>query len=168
MSVALHLNALSEEDCMAALMRCCGSALWARKMCASRPFTDAESVFKQADELWSQMTKADILEAFLHHPQIGANVESLRKKFQQTAAWSESEQASVSHASEDTLSRLAKGNAEYKARYGYIFIVCATGKSAAEMLALLTARKDNAPEIELKLAAAEQSKITKLRLEKLA
>ena len=114
------------------------------------------------------MDFSDILEAFSHHPKIGANIETLRAKFQQTAGWSASEQASVSQASDAVLQALAQGNIDYEAKFGYIFIVCATGKSAAEMLNLLQARLVNTPADEIKLAAAEQAKITRIRLEKLS
>ena len=113
------------------------------------------------------MDSADILEAFEHHPRIGADIEALRKKFAATASLSESEQASVVHASEQTLVALRDGNREYEQRYGHIFIVCATGKSAEEMLEFLHARMDNEPENELRIAAAEQAKITQIRLEKI-
>jgi 2-oxo-4-hydroxy-4-carboxy-5-ureidoimidazoline decarboxylase len=108
------------------------------------------------------------VEAFAHHPQIGASLDTLRAKFQQTAAWSSSEQAQVGHADEDTLLALRDENAAYLARFGFIFIVCATGKSARELLDLLRVRMGNEVEHEVLVAAAEQAKITKLRLEKIA
>ena len=112
------------------------------------------------------MLPADWLEAFAAHPRIG-DLDALRKKFASTANWCAGEQAGVAAADEAVLTALADGNRAYEARFGYIFIVCATGKSAAEMLAILTARLANDPEVELKVATAEQAKITRLRLEKL-
>ncbi len=112
------------------------------------------------------MERVDILEAFSHHPRIG-DVDSLRKKFATTADWATSEQSGAQAASEAVLRDLAQGNRDYEARFGHIFIVCATGKSAAEMLALLRARIDHAPDVELRIAAAEQEKIAHLRLDKL-
>lgn len=113
------------------------------------------------------MQRADLLEAFSHHPQIGADLESLRKKFAATATWSAGEQSAINTADEMTLLGLVEWNRDYLAKFGYIFIVCATGKSAAEMLALLRARLPNDLEAELNIAAAEQAKILHLRLDKL-
>jgi len=120
-----------------------------------------------ADEVWNALGKEDFLEAFTHHPQIGASKEHLRTKFQSTASWSSGEQAGVSQASEDVLDRLVDGNKAYLDRFGYIFIVCATGKSAEEMAELLEQRLPNEPDVELRVAAQEQAKITHIRLEKL-
>lgn len=146
---------------------CCGSTRWAREMAARRPFDSAQDLLSTADDVWETMGRDDILEAFSHHPQIGADIDELRKKFADTAAWSASEQSSVGGASDEVLERLRDLNQDYLDRFGYIFIVCATGKSAPEMLELLEQRIDNHPEDELDIAAAEQAKITKLRLEKM-
>jgi 2-oxo-4-hydroxy-4-carboxy-5-ureidoimidazoline decarboxylase len=132
------------------------------------PPQDDEALLALADEVWAQMGREDYLEAFTHHPQIGASPEALRARFASTSTWSAGEQAGVQAASEEIIERLAEGNALYLKRFGYIFIVCATGKSAAEMLALLEERLPNEPEEELLIAAAEQAKITKIRLNKLA
>jgi 2-oxo-4-hydroxy-4-carboxy-5-ureidoimidazoline decarboxylase len=113
------------------------------------------------------MERADILEAFSHHPEIGGDLDALRARFPTTAAWSTSEQSAVTDADRETLEALRDGNAAYRERFGHLFIVCATGKSAQEMLALLRARLANDPEAELRVAAAEQARITRLRLEKL-
>ena len=120
-----------------------------------------------ADTIWWDLGDGDWLEAFTHHPRIGADVAKLRERFAATASWSEGEQAAVGQASEEVLQALAEANVAYEARYGYLFIVCATGKSAAEMLAILQERMDNPPANELRIAAGEQAKITHLRLEKL-
>src|SRR5262249_25549324 len=109
----------------------------------------------------------DVLEAFEHHPRIGADLAALREKFGSTATLAASEQASVARASEATLVALRDANVRYEAKFGHIFIVCATGKSADERLAILRSRLDNDPETELRIAAGEQAKITRLRLEKL-
>jgi len=161
-----RLNSLSDEAAFDALQRCCGATAWAQGMLARRPFTDADQLMQAAEELWAGMTPHDILEAFQHHPRIG-DVESLRKKFASTAAWASGEQAGVNQASEAVLQALAEGNRAYEARFGYIFIVCATGKSAAEMLEILQSRLPNPPALELRIAAGEQAKITRIRLEKL-
>ena len=108
----------------------------------------------------------DYLEAFEGHPRIG-DVESLAKKYANTKGWAGGEQKGLESADREVLQRLAKGNADYEAKFGHIFIVCATGKSAAEMLALLEARMPNDPKTEVMVAAEEQNKITRLRLKKL-
>ena len=135
-------------------------------MAARRPFSDAAQLLQAAEDIWWNLSDRDWLEAFSHHPKIG-NVDNLRKKFASTASWSEGEQKGVNRASEKTLEQLAKGNNDYESKYGYIFIVCASGKSAEEMLAILQQRLHNKPAEELKIAAGEQSKITAIRLEKL-
>lgn len=167
MSLSEYLNTLPEAEAFAALQRCCGATAWVQRMLESRPFASDEAVFEAAEGCWANMTRDDILEAFSHHPKIGANVETLRAKFQTTAGWSASEQASVSQASDAILHELAEANITYESKFGYIFIVCATGKSALEMLIILKARLVNSPESEIHLAAAEQAKITRIRLEKL-
>lgn len=162
-----YLNSLSQKERQEAFLRCCGSTRWVSGMCHAFPFSTDEELHHKADEVWNALNKEDFLEAFTHHPQIGASKEHLRKKFQSTASWSSGEQAGVSKASEDILDRLVHGNKAYLERFGYIFIVCATGKSAKEMVELLEQRLPNEPEIELRIAAQEQAKITHIRLEKL-
>lgn len=130
------------------------------------PFQNKEELLAAAEEVWFKLLPNDWLEAFAHHPKIG-DLNSLRAKFASTRQWAEGEQASVSTASEEVLRALAEGNAAYERKFGYIFIVCATGKSAEEMLAILQARLPNEHATELFLAAVEQSKITRIRLEKL-
>ena len=159
------LNALTQEDACELLAQSCGSSRWVQAMVEGRPYQDMEALQQRAQTVWGTMERSDILEAFDHHPRIGADIQALRKKFATTASLSESEQASVAHASEETLLALRDGNKKYEARYGHIFIVCATGKSAQEMLELLEARMDNEPDEELRIAAAEQAKITQIRLE---
>jgi 2-oxo-4-hydroxy-4-carboxy-5-ureidoimidazoline decarboxylase len=160
------LNHLDEVEARGALLRCCGSARWAERMAARRPFADASELHHAAEGVWRSLEREDWLEAFRAHPRIG-NVEALRLKFATTAAWSEAEQAGVAGAAEETLQALAEGDRRYEARFGYLFIVCATGKSAAEMLALLEQRLTHEPAQELRIAAAEQEKITLLRLQRL-
>ncbi|HEY6879206.1 MAG TPA: 2-oxo-4-hydroxy-4-carboxy-5-ureidoimidazoline decarboxylase [Polyangiales bacterium] len=162
------LNALSEADARAQLTRCCGAQRWVAGMLARRPFSSAPALHQAADEVWSALDTADYLEAFAHHPQIGESLDALRAKFAATASWSQGEQTAVAHADDATLLALREENAAYRRRFGHIFIVCATGKSAAEMLALLRGRIHNEAAQELAIAAAEQAKITHLRLEKLA
>jgi 2-oxo-4-hydroxy-4-carboxy-5-ureidoimidazoline decarboxylase len=157
------INAMSEVQAHVALLTCCGAARWAQQMMQRRPFADGASVLAAAQEIWWNLASTDWQEAFAAHPRIG-DLKTLRSKFAATAA----EQAGVAHAAEATLQALAEANHAYEARFGYIFIVCATGKSADEMLALLRQRLGNNREEELRIAAAEQEKITRIRLERLA
>lgn len=135
-------------------------------MIERRPFKDAGHLFALAEETWNSLGSQDWKEAFSHHPKIG-DVHALREKFASTAAWASGEQSGVKSASDETLRRLAEGNAEYERKFGYIFIVCATGKSAEEMLEMLESRLTHPAERELNIATAEQAKITRIRLEKL-
>lgn len=160
------LDDLSEDMARAELRRCCGSELWVRGMLARRPWGSKAGLLAAADSAWTPTKEADWLEAFSHHPRIGGK-DALREKFAATKDWSRGEQSAVSAADEATLDALARGNADYEAKFGFIFIVCATGKTAAEMLALLDARLPNDRRTELLNAAHEQAKITKIRLEKL-
>ena len=155
------------ETRKATLFRCCGSTSWADRMADSAPFSSRNDLHHVAIQIWNSLEKEDYLEAFKAHPQIGASVEELRKKFQQTSDWSSGEQSGMQSASEETIQALKVANAQYLEQFGYIFIVCATGKSAEEMLAIIQARLLNDPEKELLIAAKEQEKITTIRLEKL-
>ena len=165
--VVSALNSLDETAASEALSRCCGATRWVSAMVAARPFSSRTHLLGVAEEIWWRLEGKDWQEAFSHHPKIGADVERLREKFAATAAWSEGEQAGVGVASDETLNKLARGNTDYESRYGWIFIVCASGKSADEMLALLGERMENDPVDEQRVAAGEQAKITRLRLEKL-
>ena len=169
-SLVHYLSSLSEAERTETLHRCCGSTRWSHELSIriSIEIPDSiERLFMLSEEIWSSMDKVDYLEAFSHHPQIGADPDKLRERFQKTHTWSANEQSGMSGASESTIMRLAQGNTDYLDKFGYIFIVCATGKSADEMLALLEARLPNDPIDELKNAAAQQAKITRLRMEKL-
>lgn len=159
------INSLNEQEARAAFMKCCGASRWADAMAQARPFTDRVALNEMASSIWSGMDRKDILEAFDHHPRIGADLNELRKKFSLTASLSESEQSSVVDAAQETLVALRDGNRAYEARYDHIFIVCATGKNAAEMLSILESRMNNDVDTELRIAAGEQGKITQLRLE---
>jgi 2-oxo-4-hydroxy-4-carboxy-5-ureidoimidazoline decarboxylase len=163
----VRLNALSLDEATEALARCCSATRWVEAMLARLPFASRAELFAAAAEVWARMSPDDIREAFAHHPEIGGDLAELRQKFAATADWASAEQGATARASEATLIALRNGNQAYRARFGYSFIVCATGKSADEMRALLEARLGNAPELELGIAAAEQAQITRLRLEKL-
>ena len=161
-----QLNRLGDAAARAAFERCCGAGRWVARMCDARPYGDRAALAAAAERAFEGLERADWLEAFAHHPRIG-DVASLRARYASTAAWAGEEQRGAAAASDDTLEALADGNRAYEQRFGYIFIVCATGKSADEMLTLLRARMPNPPEREIRVAAEEQMKITRLRLEKL-
>ncbi len=139
----------------AELRACCGSSEWVRRMMAARPLTDA---FASAEEIWSSLDNTAWLEAFAAHPRIGER---------KAAGWALQEQSGTASAGNETLTALAETNREYEKKFGFIYIVCATGKSAEEMLAIARERLANEREQELRNAAEEQLKITKLRMTKL-
>ena len=158
----LVLNGLSGEDARRALTRCCGASRWVAGMLARRPFPSAAALYAGADEVWTSLARADFLEAFSHHPQIGGEGGAPA-----TATWSRQEQAAVSDADDRTRIALRAGNLAYLRRFGFIYIVCASGKSGEEMLAMLEQRLGHDDARELEVAAGEQARITRLRLEKL-
>lgn len=160
------LNGMAVDAAAEAFRRCCGSERWALGMVAGRPYADAEALYEAADRIWADLAREDWLEAFAQHPRIG-DLDSLKAKYANTKLWAEGEQAGAADASLSVLEALAKGNQQYEARFGYLFIVCATGKRADEMHAILEARLPNDPEREIRVAAEEQRKITRIRLEKL-
>jgi 2-oxo-4-hydroxy-4-carboxy-5-ureidoimidazoline decarboxylase len=165
--MTLHeLNTLPAPQLKEELMKCCGSSAWVNKMLPFFPADDLVELLEDAEEQWYLCNEEDWKEAFVHHPKIG-DVESLKKKFASTAKWASGEQSGVNTASQKTIEALAEGNKQYENKFGYIFIVCATGKSAEDMLAILQSRLPNNPNEEIEIAADEQNKITKLRLEKL-
>jgi OHCU decarboxylase len=159
------LNRLSMEEARAALLACCGSTRWASEVAALRPFWDVGQLLNIGGRVWRELPREDWLEAFRAHPKIGER-RAERETGAEARAWSEGEQSGAREASNETLDELAKANREYEERFGFIFIVCATGKTAGEMLALLRGRLDNDPEAELSVAAGEQWRITELRLRK--
>ena len=161
-----ELNELNGSVAREELMRCCHSSRWADFVLARRPFCSFTDLLRVADEGFAILERNDWLEAFSAHPKIG-DIDSLRAKYSSTLDWSKGEQSGVDAAQEAVLEGLSRGNEEYEKRFGHIFIVCATGKSAAQMLEILQSRINSDPAEELKSAAHEQSKITKIRLEKL-
>ena len=154
-----QLNSMSAETVREALLSCCGSEAWVADMIARRPFIDDASLHAQADEVWWQLAERDWLEAFSKHPKIGERRDS--------AKWSAVEQSGMAQTSADAVESMYRRNIEYMDKFGWIFIVCATGKSAAEMIAILEERLGNDPAAEVSVAAGEQAKITHLRLTKL-
>ena len=169
MSLSLaQFNALSPAEALSKLLTCCTSSNWAHNVAAARPFKDIDDLLASSDKAWqqAQTQEANLLEAFDGHPQIG-NVDSLKEKYRNTQDSAAHEQSGANNADMDVIEALAKGNQEYLAKFGFIFIVFATGKSAQEMLDLLLTRLPNDRATELLNAATEQNKITRLRLQKL-
>ncbi len=159
------INQLSTQQATEFFMQCCTTESWVNRLVNSRPFTGNEQIKSKADELWKNLDEADYLQAFEGHPKIG-DVNSLRKKYANTKKLASGEQQSVNEASEMVLLELSKGNDDYQAKFGFIFIVCATGKSAEQMLGLLQKRLVNDRATELVNAIEEQRKIFQIRLDK--
>ena len=161
-----ELNELPMRERTEKFSQCCAAPKWWQAMAEKAPFANTAEILAAADAIWAQCQEADFLEAFLAHPKIG-DVDSLAKKFASTKTWAGNEQALVNQADMRIIEALAKGNNDYFDKFGFIFIVFATGKTAEQMLDLLVARLPNPREQELHIAAAEQHKITRLRIEKL-
>jgi allantoicase len=161
-----NLNKLSNKTAASSLLDCCGSSEWVRRMLARRPFGSAQEVYDSAAQIWNELTPDDWLEAFRHHPRIGEK-KAARRQSREAKAWSATEQSGIESASDIAKAALIESNREYEEKFGYIFIVCASGKTTDEILVLLRQRSTNDPSAELTIAAQEQQKITQLRLEKL-
>jgi OHCU decarboxylase len=160
------LNELPAEEARNELRKCCGATRWTEAVEQSRPYRNLEELIARANEIWWSLTAPDWLEAFHSHPKIGEK-KSAEPVAAQSQQWSSQEQRGVQNATPDAVEKLARLNREYEEKFGFIFIVCATGKSSDEILALLEQRLQNEPAAELPIAAAEQAKITELRLRKL-
>jgi allantoicase len=160
------LNSLTAEDAATELRQCCGSRRWTEQMSSDRPYSSLEALLTHADQVWWALTPDDWLEAFRSHPKIGEK-KAGNKVSAQSQQWSGQEQAGVTSASQQTVDSLAELNLAYEQKFGFIFIICATGKTSEEMLAALKERLQHDSDTELRLAAAEQAKIIELRLKKL-
>jgi OHCU decarboxylase len=156
---------MSESDAADALRSCCGSSKWVNEMLSRRPFDSAGELSSAADEAWDATGPNDWHEAFSHHPRIGERTAATAQSAR-ASSWSSAEQRGVQAADNSIQAQLAQVNHEYEHRFGHIYIVCATGKSAEEMLAIARERLSNDPDTELRIAAEEQRKIMHLRLEK--
>ena len=159
-----EFNTLPAAEVEPLLTDCCGSSRWVARMAEQRPYETLEALHKAADSAWWKLDRADWLEAFSHHPQIGdrpaAGSEAAQK-------WAAGEQSGARAATDDVKSRLARANRAYFEKFGYIYIVCATGKSAEAMLAILNQRLQNDAPSEISIAAEQQRLITRIRLDKL-
>lgn len=152
------LNAMPDDEARTTFSRCCGSTRWADAMASLLPVASAEALTAVSDDVWFELGREDWLEAYAAHPRIGAR---------KSSGWSAGEQASVASAEATTLGRLEQLNDAYFEKHGFIFIICATGKSPEQMLAALEARLENDTDTEIANAASEQAEISKLRLHKL-
>ena len=153
------LNALPADEAEREFLKCCGSRQWAREMTSNRPYDNLHVLIAQTDKTWWSLQPSDWLEAFHSHPKIGEKKAS--------SEWSRQEQSGVANASREAIEELSALNRAYEQKFGFIFIICATGKTSEEMLSALRERLEHETAVELSIAAAEQNKITELRLKKL-
>ncbi len=161
-----RLNSLPANEAEKEFLKCCGSGNWARRMVQQRPFGSVQEITETADHIWWELEPHDWLEAFHSHPKIGERKAAAATSVE-AQKWSEAEQAGTRDSAEQTMDALAQLNRVYDEKFGHIFIVCASGKTSEEMLAELRRRLNNEPSEELRIAASEQAKITRLRLNKL-
>lgn len=159
-------NALSDDRAGEVLAACCGAHRWVEGMMGRRPFNSVEDAIAAGNEIWGGTTESDWREAFDHHPRIGES-RSATAQGHLANAWSAGEQARAAKTDDDVKRQLAEVNAAYEACFGHIYIVCAAGRSADELLGVAQSRLHNDPATELRVAAEEQRKITELRLHKL-
>jgi 2-oxo-4-hydroxy-4-carboxy-5-ureidoimidazoline decarboxylase len=164
-AVLARWNRLSAEMAVQEILPCCGSVAWARALVARRPIDDDTPLIAASDETWWSLGPSDWMEAFSRHPRIGEQRAPLTASAQ-SAVWSAQEQQNVANAGESVQLALAEGNRDYERRFDRVFIVCATGKSATEILEILRRRLRNDDSTELREAADEQRKITNIRLKK--
>jgi len=160
------LNTLAGGDAARELLQCCGSKRWAQEVANRRPYQSLEALITTANDIWWSLKPDDWLEAFRSHPKIGEK-KAAEPVSSQSREWSGQEQAGVSKVPPETLESLATLNRAYEQKFGFIFIICASGKTSEEMLSALRERLEHDPAAELRIAAGEQSKITELRLRKL-
>jgi OHCU decarboxylase len=157
-------NKADEATAVDAMIASCGARRWASAMVALRPIGSVVELSEAADRVWATMNETDWMEAFACHPRIGER--KAAHATAKSAAWSRQEQSSAAAAAEDVLAEIAKCNARYEELYGFTYIVCATGKTAVEMLAILKRRLASNREAELREAAEQQRQITQIRLGK--
>ncbi len=157
-------NEADETTALDAMIACCGARRWAEAMVALRPIESVAELSDAADRVWATMQGADWLEAFASHPRIGERKATHASA--KSAVWSQQEQSSAARATENVLAQLAERNARYQERFGFTYIVCATGKSAEEMLAILNRRLASDHATELREAAEQQRQIIQIRLGK--
>jgi 2-oxo-4-hydroxy-4-carboxy-5-ureidoimidazoline decarboxylase len=163
-------NAVDADAAVAMIHPCCASTAWARTIAAGRPYSDLDELVTASDPIIKALSWADVQEALAAHPRIGdrPKVAASAERFESTEKrWSHGEQAGVADADQEVLAALADGNAAYEARFGHVYLVCASGKSAEELLGILQDRLDNDPAHEHDVVRGELAAITRLRLAKL-
>jgi 2-oxo-4-hydroxy-4-carboxy-5-ureidoimidazoline decarboxylase len=163
--VLARWNLLRMDEAASEILPCCGSKAWAHAVVKARPFPDEPCLLAAADEIWRGLAPADWMEAFRSHPRIGES-KAPNSAGRQSAAWSAQEQQSAAIAGDAVKIALAEANGEYERRFNRIFIVCASGKSADEILEILKHRLKNDEQTEIQEAAEQQGRITQLRLRK--
>lgn len=161
-----RLNLLQPEEAESEFLKCCGSTKWVQQMSRHLPFRGERDLLETAEQVWWSLAPEDWLEAFRSHPKIGEQ-KAATQASATSLSWSRKEQVGVANASAGTRELLAELNRRYEDKFGFIYIVCATGKSSEELLRILQERLANEAETELKIAAEEQALITQLRLHKL-
>lgn len=162
-----RFNALPEPDALAELLACCAAPAWARQVAAGRPYRSLDGVLASSDEAVTQMTDADLADALAGHPRIGERRREPAGPGRQAASWSSQEQAGMRTAGQQASQAMAELNRAYEDRFGHIYLVCATGRSAAELLDLLRGRLGNDPVAERHVVRSELAQINRLRLGKL-
>ena len=163
--VLARWNGLPQEEAAREILACCGSKGWAESMALKRPILDEATLLATSDAIWRSLSESDWLDAFQSHPRIG-ETRAEKDLAPQSSAWSEQEQQKAAAAEEALKTALKWGNREYEQKFGRIFIVCATGKSASELLEILRHRLHNDEATELQQAAEEQRQIMRIRLKK--
>jgi 2-oxo-4-hydroxy-4-carboxy-5-ureidoimidazoline decarboxylase len=163
--VLVRWNSLLQEEAVREILPCCGSRMWAASMASERPIQDAVSLLATSDAIWRSLGEPDWLEAFRSHPRIGQS-QAEKAVPAQSSAWSTQEQQRAATADEALRMALKWGNREYEQKFGRIFVVCATGKSAGEILEILRRRLQNDEAAELRQAVEEQRQIMYIRLKK--
>ena len=162
----VEFDAMPDAEAAFKLAACCGSSAWVSRMLERRPFRSREHLYNEADEVAGTLDDADWLEAFSHHPRIGQR-RSNAVVSSTAESWSTGEQSAISHADTSVRAAIADANARYEEQFHFIFIISASGRTADAILSELRHRLDNTREAEIRVAATEQQKITRLRLEKL-
>jgi 2-oxo-4-hydroxy-4-carboxy-5-ureidoimidazoline decarboxylase len=163
--VLARWNHLSLDQAVKEILPCCGSKAWAERIANCRPLRDKAALLAASDEIWRGLTEADWMEAFLSHPRIGQS-KGAAAMSAQSSTWSTQEQQMVTTADQTVKIALMEANREYEHHFGYIFIVCATGKSGPEILEIIRRRLQNDKATELREAAEQQCQITQIRLRK--
>jgi 2-oxo-4-hydroxy-4-carboxy-5-ureidoimidazoline decarboxylase len=163
--VLARWNKFPREEAERAILPCCGSKTWAASMALKRPIRDETALLTTSDAIWQSLGESDWFDAFRSHPRIGES-RAEHNSAPQSSAWSAQEQQKAATAEDSVKMALKQGNLEYERKFGRIFIVCATGKSASEILEILRRRLHNDDATELRQAAEEQRQIMHLRLKK--